>query len=39
MVAVVQGKAVDPLLQQAAQRFLVSPDVQRWMMAALRGGK
>jgi hypothetical protein len=38
MVALVQGKAADPLLQQAAQRFLVSPDVQRWMMAAL-GGK
>jgi hypothetical protein len=38
MVAVVQGRAVDPLLQQAAQQFLVSPDMQRWMMAAV-GGK
>jgi hypothetical protein len=38
MVAVVQGKAADPLLQQAAQQFLVSSDVQHWMMAAL-GGK
>jgi hypothetical protein len=38
MVAVMQGRAVDPLLQQAAQQFLVSPDMQRWMMAAV-GGK
>jgi hypothetical protein len=35
MVAVMQGRAVDPLLQQAAQQFLVSPDMQRWMMAAV----
>jgi len=39
MVAVVQGQAVDPLLQQAAQQFLMSPDVQRWMMAALGSGR
>jgi hypothetical protein len=39
MVAVVQGRATEPLLQQAAQQFLVSPDVQRWMMAALGSGK
>jgi hypothetical protein len=39
MVAVLQGKAFDPLLREAAQRFLVSPDVQRWMMASLGSGK
>ncbi|WP_407156463.1 hypothetical protein [Bradyrhizobium sp. STM 3557] len=39
MVAVVQGRAAEPLVQHAAQQFLQSPDVQRWMMAALGSGK
>jgi hypothetical protein len=39
IVAVVQGSAAEPLLQEVAREFLVSPDVQRWMMAALGRGK
>ncbi len=37
MVAVIKGKAAEPLLQQAAQQFLDAHDVRRWMIAALEG--
>ncbi len=37
MVAVINGKAAEPLLQQAAQQFLDAHDVRRWMIAALEG--
>ncbi|WP_315701461.1 MULTISPECIES: hypothetical protein [unclassified Bradyrhizobium] len=39
MVAVIEGRAAQPLLQDAAQQFLASHEVRRWMMAALGGGK
>ncbi|CCE05112.1 conserved exported hypothetical protein [Bradyrhizobium sp. STM 3843] len=39
MVAVIKGSAAQPLLEQAAQQFLASHEVQRWMLAALESGK
>ena len=39
MVAVIKGPAARPLLDQAAQQFLASQEVRRWMVAALGGGK
>lgn len=37
VVAVVKGPVPEPLLQQAAQQFFASNDVQRWMVQALSG--
>ncbi|MGJ4940593.1 hypothetical protein ACQR1W_08480 [Bradyrhizobium sp. HKCCYLS1011] len=39
MVAVIKGSAVQPLLEQAAQQFLASQEVQRWMLSTVGSGK
>jgi hypothetical protein len=37
MIAVAKGNGPEPLLQQAAQQFLASNDVQRWMASSFSG--